>query len=33
MDQVVQYSLDQLREEAPELLRTLARLVRKPQSR
>src|SRR5438270_819209 len=33
MDQVVQYSLDQLREEAPELLRTLARLVRKPQAR
>jgi len=33
MDQVVQYSLGQLREEAPELLRTLARLLRKPQSR
>lgn len=29
MDQVVQYSLDQLRQEAPELLKTLARLVKK----
>ena len=30
MDHVVQYSLDQLREEAPSLLKTLARLVKKP---
>lgn len=30
MDEVVQYSLDQLRQEAPELLKTLARLVKKP---
>lgn len=30
MDQVVQYSLDQLRQEAPDLLKTLARLVKKP---
>jgi hypothetical protein len=29
MDQVVQYSLDQLRQEAPELLKTLSRLVKK----
>ncbi|HEX6502312.1 MAG TPA: MarR family transcriptional regulator [Terriglobales bacterium] len=28
MDQVVHYSLDQLREEAPQLLKTLARLVK-----
>ena len=28
MDQVVHYSLDQLREEAPELLKTLSRLVK-----
>jgi DNA-binding MarR family transcriptional regulator len=31
MDQVVQYSLDQLRQEAPELLKTLSRLIKKPQ--
>jgi DNA-binding MarR family transcriptional regulator len=30
MDQVVQFSLDQLRQEAAELLKTLARLVKKP---
>jgi DNA-binding MarR family transcriptional regulator len=30
MDEVVQYSLDQLREEAQGLLKTLARLVKKP---
>ena len=30
MDQVVQYSLEQLRQEAPELLKTLARLVKQP---
>jgi DNA-binding MarR family transcriptional regulator len=29
MDEVVQYSLDQLREEAPGLLKTLARLLKK----
>jgi DNA-binding MarR family transcriptional regulator len=29
MDQVVQFSLEQLRQEAPELLKTLARLVKK----
>lgn len=29
MDQVVQYSLEQLRDEAPELLKTLARLLKK----
>ena len=29
MDQVVEYSLNQLRQEAPELLKTLARLVKK----
>lgn len=29
MDQVVHYSLEQLRQEAPELLKTLARLVKK----
>jgi DNA-binding MarR family transcriptional regulator len=30
MDQVVEYSLEQLRQEAPELLKTLARLLKKP---
>jgi DNA-binding MarR family transcriptional regulator len=30
LDEVVQFSLEQLRQEAPELLKTLARLVRKP---
>jgi DNA-binding MarR family transcriptional regulator len=30
MDQVVQYSLDQLRREAPDLLKTLARLLKRP---
>ncbi len=30
MDQVVEFSLEQLRQEAPELLKTLARLVKKP---
>jgi DNA-binding MarR family transcriptional regulator len=33
MDQVVQYSLDQLRDEAPQLLKTLARLVKKRASK
>jgi DNA-binding MarR family transcriptional regulator len=31
LDQVVHYSLDQLHEEAPGLLKTLARLVKRPQ--
>jgi DNA-binding MarR family transcriptional regulator len=30
MDQVVEYSLEQLRQEAPELLKTLASLLKKP---
>ncbi len=33
MDQVVHFSLTQLREEAPELLKTLARLVKKSRSK
>jgi DNA-binding MarR family transcriptional regulator len=33
MDQVVHYSLDQLRDEAPQLLKTLARLVKKRASK
>ena len=33
LDQVVHYSLEQLRDEAPGLLKTLARLVKTPQSK
>lgn len=33
LDQVVDYSLDQLRDEAPELLKTLSRLVKRAQAK
>jgi DNA-binding MarR family transcriptional regulator len=33
MDQIVRYSLDQLRDEGPELLKTLARLMKRNQAK